>query len=285
MMSSNNPFPLPFQNADRLRLSPRPERRWVAWVLLTVFLLFFFGYLYIAQQPDQATEPFRWVPAVILGLFCLGLLYAALFETTRPNSPLSYSAAKVWRRRLNSMYLSLFINVPILIAILVFTLNDEKLTGMQKSLVLIMALFFILLYSYWVNYLRKKLREAGPFGHSEISIPGGLPASLGQSVNVSLYCEGLPGNAEQFTATLRNVHEYWIDKKKRKSDKANRHKTDFLSEQRQQIAVTGSTAEFTVWIDPTGKPTDYHLNEPVYWELEVRDKTSGYYARFFLDVV
>lgn len=170
-----------------------------------------------------------------------------------------------------------FIMVP-------FIRDPETTTKDVGSMIIVQIIVAILFSTVWY-YFRKKLREAGPFGRSEISLSADLPVRLGQTVEVSLHCAGLPANTDRFIATLRNIREHYVSKKKRKGKSSPRLNTIFNTEVSQLINVTGSTNDFTVWIDPKGEVTDYDIHEPVYWELEVRDKASGYYARFFLEVV
>lgn len=148
------------------------------------------------------------------------------------------------------------------------------------------CLLFAALIWYCYYYYTRKLREAGPFGRSEITLASGLPARLGQTLIVTLHCPGLPGNTDAFTATLWNIREYWeIREKGNRKEKDARHRTEYLTEHVREITVDGPAVTFNVPIDPAGRVTDYALTEPVYWELEVKDEASGYYARFFLEVV
>jgi len=240
---------------------------------------------YIAQHPEQSDKPIRWIPALVLGLICLNIFYTTLFGNTRPTTPLVYSAVQIWKRRLTYLYFIFGYCIIIIGFVQVLFLNDPKTTLKDIGSMVVVNIIVVLLFATVWYYYRKKLREAGPFGRSELFVPAGLPARPGQKLNVSLHCLGLPVNTDRFTATLRNIREHYVSKRKRKGKSTPRLKTIFITEESQQIHVAGPTTDFIVWINPKGAITTYELHEPVYWELEVRDTASGYYARFFLDVV
>ena len=285
-MIKNTPFNLLTNASDRIPLSPNPERRWVIWVLTVIFLGFFFGYLNYALQPNQADNPGRWLIVGFLGLVSTAILYTALFRTSRPSTPLVYDAPRVWRRRRRHLRLGAAVPLTGFCLVIVSIISEQGFAAKDLPLMFTILVLSGLFYWYFDRYFTRQLRKTGPFGLSRIDVAGGLPARLGDTVAVTLHCVNLPGTTERITATLRNVREYWKPRKDKLGKKRRPvHKTEFITEHRQRLPVTGAAVNFNVTIAPAGRLTEYTLTEPIYWELEVRDDATGYYARFFLEVV
>jgi hypothetical protein len=279
-MLHENPFEIPFRHIDRVPIANQAYGRWVS--IFFAIPLLGIG-LFLASLSDNPDKSLRRVIIIPFLLLSVAFLYQGLFYTTRPSTPLVYDAPRVWRQRLQKLYV--FITFSAVISVLggLHISNNPDAPANDLLKWALVTLLFTFFYSYCYYYYTKRLRAAGSAGKSRLTVPEGLPVKRGQSVAVILHCAGLPTITSDFTATLRNLREYWIYKSD--DDETTGRRTEVISEQQQSVTVTAEETSFSVWIDPAGRVTDYDYQAPTFWELEVRDKASGYYARFFLEVV
>jgi len=280
-MLPENPFKIPLRHIDRLPLSQQAYGRWFSLFFAALFLGVAFILVSIVDNPDN---PLRWLVVFPFLLLSFAFLYQGLFCTTRPSTPLIYDAPRVWQKRLQQLYTLIALSVVIFVFGVLHIANNPDAPANDLFKWGMITAVFTLFYVYCYYYYTKRLRAAGLSGKSWLTVSGGLPVTKGQSVAVVLHCAGLPAMTSDFTATLRNLREYWVYKSDVDDAATAGQRTEVITEQKQSVPVTSEETSFSIRIDPSGRITDYDYTTPTFWELEVRDKKSGYYARFFLEV-
>jgi len=140
------------------------------------------------------------------------------------------------------------------------------------------------LFNVGVNN-NKTYKENKFFGASrvEVETPN---AKIGETISIQFFNEMLQEKLFEVDIVFRNIQEHWVIDEKDKKKKNKKLETIVLYEEAREVQVVGDTInlDFEIPNDKV-KPTDYAINNPTYWELEVSNKSIGYYCRFFIDVL
>jgi len=152
------------------------------------------------------------------------------------------------------------------------------------------TIFFILTFFgayYGLKSITKLFKKNKKFGKSELKILSGN-INRGFSVTVRLINPEVNLQLDKVDYILRNIAEKWEPKNpERRKGKNNpsRLRTYVLEESSGIVKIDKEQIEFEIEIPAEqSKSTDYHLNHPIYWELEVYNSSEKFLSRFYLDV-
>ena len=260
-------------------------------LILFAFVLLGFAALYYWVLQNSALESnlkerysFGCVMFTFL-FFAYTIIKILRRGNVRPSHPHLYSPLYVYSTHLfNFIFGSIFFSMALSPFFLIGEKTGKLIVGFFLAAILIYITYKFI--GYTITYLNSK-----PFGKAQVIVDPN-PVSLGTVIKVEFINKFLFKKVKHIDVFLRNIEEFWqiedngVDKEDGSTNRVVRHYNHLHFESYKNIPLQSEQTimDFELPLDRVSK-TDYTTNHPIYWELEISNEETGYYSRFFIEVV
>ncbi len=244
-----------------------------------VLLASCFGYVvFLLANP----EGILWSPAAnfILAIVTVGyyIFKIGWKGDASPKTALSFDPKGIFRSQVFD-----FINAVIFIVSFFgfFLCFGEVAVNIIVSIMMVILLGAMI---YNFDEQQKVYLSNKVFGKSEIEILS-PNLRLGETISIQFLNDMLQESVFEVEVILRNLREDWVTKKV-KDKTTSTVVTTIFYEEKHTVQIIGDRFDLDFEVpEGIGKATDYKINNPTYWELEVYNKEVDYYSRFFIEIL